>query len=108
MDFFTQPKGSTIGVLKDGRTVQEAIDDLGNPVYYVQDVNITPAALRAAVVEAARLGRTKGGIWFDGNYRDAAVRWNGQYVWVADNGSLKAAPTKPDSDAPSNGVVIGP
>lgn len=53
-------------------------------------------------------GRTKGGIWFDGNYRDAAVRWNGQYVWVADNGSLKAAPTKPDSDSPSNGVVIGP
>lgn len=28
MDFFTQPKGSTIGVLKDGRTVEEAILDL--------------------------------------------------------------------------------
>lgn len=28
MDFFTQPKGSTIGVLKDGRTVQEAFDSL--------------------------------------------------------------------------------
>lgn len=26
MDFFTQPKGSTIGVLKDGRTIQEALD----------------------------------------------------------------------------------
>lgn len=28
MAFFTQPKGSTIGVLKDGRTVQQAIDEI--------------------------------------------------------------------------------
>ncbi|MDS7717382.1 hypothetical protein NXH46_26765, partial [Klebsiella pneumoniae] len=53
-----QPKGSTIGVLKDGRTIQQAIDGLENPVHYVKDVSITPSALLAVAVEAARLGRT--------------------------------------------------
>ncbi|NLR95134.1 hypothetical protein, partial [Flammeovirga agarivorans] len=53
-----QPKGSTIGVLKDGRTLQQAIDGLENPVHYVKDVSITPSALLEVAVEAARLGRT--------------------------------------------------
>lgn len=35
LDNFNQPKGSTIGVLKDGRTIQEVIDELGTKYSYV-------------------------------------------------------------------------
>lgn len=53
-------------------------------------------------------GRTKGGFWLDGNWRDAVVHWNGRYLWVAEDGRLKAHTSKPDSDSPSGATVIGP
>lgn len=65
LDNFNQPKGSTIGVLKDGRTVQEVIDELGTKYSYIvpatygavgDGVTDDSAALVRADAAAAALG----------------------------------------------------
>ncbi|WIT94202.1 hypothetical protein FPAPBKPN_00047 [Klebsiella phage vB_KpnP_2146-HW] len=50
LDKLNQPKGSTIGVLKDGRTIQEAFDDLGFRVTVSQSTSFAQAVSK---VEAA-------------------------------------------------------
>lgn len=54
MDFFTQPKGSTIGVLKDGRTVQEALDEAYGGLSLQ---SATPTGLSDLFIKAATTGR---------------------------------------------------
>lgn len=43
-----QPKGSTIGVLKDGRTVQEAIDELEK----IKTRNVDPERFRETLTSS--------------------------------------------------------
>lgn len=75
---FNQPKGSTIGVLKDGRTIQQAFDEI--PVISVlrfgakgDGVADDYPAFQRAALEAQRIG---GG----GNRRPNATR--GVQDWV--------------------------
>lgn len=52
--------------------------------------------------------RIKGGISFDGDYRDGYWKSNGKYLWAAGSNILKLHLTKPDSDSPSGAITIGP
>ncbi|WP_240514725.1 hypothetical protein [Klebsiella pneumoniae] len=52
--------------------------------------------------------RIKGGISFDGDYRDGYWKSNGKYLWVTGSNILKLHLTKPDSDSPSGAITIGP
>ncbi|MEW9379521.1 phage tailspike protein [Escherichia coli] len=52
--------------------------------------------------------RVKGGINFDGNYSDGYLVINGRYLWVSADNKLKMRTSKPDSDSPSDQIIIGP
>lgn len=52
--------------------------------------------------------RIKGGIHFDGDFRDGYWRSNEKYLWVTGDGKLKLNLTQPDSDSPSGASTIGP
>lgn len=52
--------------------------------------------------------RQKGGIHFDGDYRDGFIRIGSYWHWITGSGVAKAAPTKPTSDSPADQIIIGP
>ena len=52
--------------------------------------------------------RFVGGFNLDGNYSMSAIKWNGYYMFLAGDGTLKRTLTKPTSDSPSGQVIIGP
>lgn len=52
--------------------------------------------------------RFVGGFNLDGNYSMSAIKWNGQYVFLTSDGTLKRTLTKPTSDSPSDQIIIGP
>lgn len=52
--------------------------------------------------------RFVGGFNLDGNYSMSAIKWNGQYMFLASDGTLKRTLAKPTSDSPSDQTIIGP
>lgn len=52
--------------------------------------------------------RFVGGFNLDGNYSMSAIKWNGQYVFLTNDGTLKRTMNKPTSESPADQIIIGP
>lgn len=92
---------------RDKSTVAQSIvfsaSDVTNP-------GMEPNKLKGAMASGSGwVGcRQKGGIHFDGDYRDGFIRIGSYWYWITGSGVAKAAPTKPTSDSPADQIIIGP
>ncbi|EPS2622093.1 TPA: hypothetical protein ACPE0R_001120 [Escherichia coli] len=92
---------------RDKSTVAQSIvfsaSDVTNP-------GMEPNKLKGAMASGSGwVGcRQKGGIHFDGDYRDGFIRIGSYWFWITGSGVAKAAPTKPTSDSPADQIIIGP
>ncbi|MDZ1045130.1 hypothetical protein M2T88_28885, partial [Klebsiella pneumoniae] len=92
---------------RDKSTVAQSIvfsaSDVTNP-------GMEPNKLKGAMASGSGwVGcRQKGGIHFDGDYRDGFIRIGSYWHWITGSGVAKAAPTKPTSDSPADQIIIGP
>ncbi|MCL3126744.1 hypothetical protein ACH6XY_27920, partial [Klebsiella pneumoniae] len=94
------------GGCRDKATVAQSIvfsADVTNP-------GMEPNKLKGAMASLSDwVGcRQKGGIHFDGDYRDGFIRIGSYWFWINGSGVAKAAPTKPTSDSPADRIIIGP
>lgn len=76
----------------------------------VTNPNMEPNKLKKSIASGSGWvgSRQKGGLNFDGDYRDGYLILGGYYLWISSDGYLRASTTKPTSNNPSGAITFGP